>query len=75
MEYRLRGFGSLELFVVSRGVFGGTSAVGRSQVDNKITAQENNDAWMVLFHLKQTVMLNDEQVIKIVPLETDEKDL
>ena len=45
--------------------------MGRSKVDNKITAQENNDAWMVLFHLKQTVRLHDERVIKLVPLDID----
>ena len=44
-------------------------------MDKKRTAQANNDAWMVLFHLKQTVRLHDEQMIKIVPLEIDEKDL
>ena len=49
--------------------------MGMSKVDKEITAQEYNDAWMVLFHLEQSVRLHDEQVMKSMPLEIDEKDL
>jgi hypothetical protein len=46
---------------------GGTSAVRRSKVDMEITAQEYNDAWIVLTHLEQSVRLQDKQVMKLVP--------
>ena len=54
---------------------GEISAVGRSKVDEKTTAQENNDILMVLFHLEQTVGLYCEQVMELVHLEINEKDL
>jgi hypothetical protein len=46
---------------------GGTSAEGRTKVDMEITAQEYNDAWIVLVHLEQSVRLQEKQVMKLVP--------
>ena len=43
---------------------GGSSAVERTKVDMEITAQEYNDAWIVLIHLAQSMRL---QVMKLVP--------
>ena len=47
--------------------FGGTSAEGRTKVAQEITAQEYNDAWIVLIHLEQSVRLQEKQVMKLVP--------
>ena len=46
---------------------GGTSVEGRVKVDKEITAQEFNDAWLVLKHLEQSVRLQEKQVMKLVP--------
>ena len=46
---------------------GGTSAVGRTKVVKEITAQEYNDAWIVLIHLEQSMRLQEKQVMKLVP--------
>ena len=45
------------------------------EVEKKITAQEHNDVLTVLFHLEQTLRLHDEQLMKLLPLGIDEKDL
>ena len=37
----------------------GISAEGRTKVAKEITAQEYNDAWIVLIHLEQSVMLQE----------------
>jgi hypothetical protein len=58
----------------ARGLFGGTSAVGRSKVDKEITARNNNDVWLVLIHLEQSIMLKEEHVMKFAPIEM-EKDM
>ena len=46
---------------------GGTSAEGRTKVAKEITAQEYNDAWIVLVHLEQSLRLKEKQVMKLVP--------
>ena len=68
LEYELLGFVTIE------GLFGGTSAVGRSKVDMMITAQEHNDVFVVLFHLEQTIGLKDSQLMKLVSVENAEKE-
>ena len=45
----------------------GTSAEGRTKVAKEITAQEYNDAWIVLIHLEQSARLQEKQVMKLVP--------
>ena len=45
----------------------GISAEGRTKVAKEITAQEYNDAWIVLIHLEQSVRLQEKQVMKLVP--------
>ena len=42
---------------ITRFSLGGISAVGRTKVDKKITAQEHNKFLMVFFHLDQTVCM------------------
>ena len=42
-------------------LWGGTSVVGRTNVNIEITGQEHHDVLMVLFNLKQLVCLCDEQ--------------
>ena len=46
---------------------GGTTAGGRTKVVKEITAQEYNDAWVVLIHLEQSVRLQEKKVMKLVP--------
>ena len=78
LEDKLWGFGLLtdkkklfRVFAIARGLLGGTSAVGRSKVDKKITAQEHNDVLMVLIHLEQSIRLQEEQEMKLVPIDMD----
>ena len=42
--------------------------MGRTKVDKEITAQEYNDAWIVLIHLEQSMKLQEKQVMKLVKL-------
>jgi hypothetical protein len=50
---------------------GGTCAVEVSKVDKKVTAQEHNDVLMVLIHLEQSTRLQEEQAIRLVPVDMD----
>ena len=52
----------------ARGLFGGNSAVGRSKVDKEINAPDNNDIWLVLFHLEQSIMLKEEPLMNFDPI-------
>ena len=61
------------IVVVTRISLGGISAVGRSKVDKKITAEEDIDVLMVLFHLEQTASLHDAQMMKFALIEMDKE--
>jgi hypothetical protein len=53
---------------IARGLFGGTSVVGRSKVGKEINAPDNNDIWLVLFHLEQSIMLKEEPLMNFDPI-------
>ena len=54
---------------ITRFSLGGISAVGRTKVDKRITAQEHTEVLMVFFHLEQILGLHDEQMKEKVPIE------
>lgn len=55
--------------------FFGISAVRRRKVDKKITEQEHNEVFLVLFHLDPTLSLFDEQEKELETLEIEMKNL